>query len=915
MNDEQASREQLLEALADLRQRVAVLEQREADVGQGKEVYDHVMDLSPVLLCVAGLDGYFKQVNPAFTRILGYTEEELLSQSAFEIIHPDDHAASKAHLEKLAAGEPLVNFENRNVCKDGTYRWLSWTVVPRPEQSVVYGIAHDITELKQSAEALRASEARYKTLVDTIPHGIREIDSSGTITLANVAHREMYGYTEEEMVGKSIWSLLANDSEKPKLQEYLKHVVEDQPPRTPYITKNQTKDGRIIDIQVDWDYKRDEKGQVTGFSSVITDFTERRKAERALKESERFNRTIISSVAEGVIVYDRELRYRVWNEFMEQLSGVPAKEVLGRPALELFPHLREQGVDKLLRRALNGETVRSTDIEYLIPKTGKRAWVVSVYSPHVNSDGEIIGVVGTVREITKRKEAEEALAASEAKWRSLVENAPNVILTVERDGRIIFINRTFSGRSREEVIARRVYEFVPAEYHDRIKTGIEKVFETGEAASFEVRAPGEYGSLWVANRVGPVKRDGQVVAATIISTDVTEQKQMEEALQEAHDQLEERVKKRTAELATANSRQKEEVEERKRAEEALRDSEEQFRALFESTNDAVMLLDENEFFECNDATLGIFGCSTRDQFIGKHPSELSPPMQPDGTDSQTAARAKIALAIETGRAQFEWLHCRADGVEFFADVLLSSMELKGQTVLQAVVRDISQRKRAEEAVLRERATLRRLLESSDRERKLTAYEIHDGFTQHIAGAKMQLEAASKLKDENPEAAAEAYQRGLELLTWGMDEARRLISGLRPPILDEAGVVAAIEHLVHDPSMQEGPEVGFVFDAKFGRLEPLLENAIFRIVQESVTNARRYSESSKVQVRLTQQDNRICIEVEDWGIGFDPDEITETSFGIGGIRERARLLGGRATIDSTPGKGTLVRVELPLVESG
>jgi signal transduction histidine kinase len=242
------------------------------------------------------------------------------------------------------------------------------------------------------------------------------------------------------------------------------------------------------------------------------------------------------------------------------------------------------------------------------------------------------------------------------------------------------------------------------------------------------------------------------------------------------------------------------------------------------------------------------------------------------------------------------------------------MELKGETVLQAVVRDISERKRTEQAVLREQDKLRRLLESSDRERRLTACEIHDGVTQHIAAAKMQLEAASQWQDENPEAAAQAYERGLEFLSRSMGEARRLISGLRPPILDEAGVVAAIEHLTRDPRTQEGPEVSFVFNAKCGRLEPLLENAIFRIVQESVTNARRYSDSSKVQVRLTQQDSRICIEVEDWGVGFDTDDITETSFGIGGIRERARLLGGQATIDSTPGKGTLVRVELPLVES-
>jgi PAS domain S-box-containing protein len=370
-----------------------------------------------------------------------------------------------------------------------------------------------------------------------------------------------------------------------------------------------------------------------------------------------------------------------------------------------------------------------------------------------------------------------------------------------------------------------------------------------------------------------------------------ERRRTERILQESHDELEKKVEERTAEL---------------------RDSEKKFRALFESSNDAVMLLNETGFFDCNAPTLELFGCSTREEFIGKHPSEMSPPTQPDGCDSLAAAEEKIALAVETGAAKFEWLHRRIDGSQFEADVLLSSMDLHGKTVLQAVVRDISQRKRTEEAVQREQARLRRLLESSDRDRKLTAYEIHDGLAQHIAGAKMQFEAALQFKSKNPKAAAQSFERGLELLNSSLDEARHLISGLRPPILDEAGVVAAIEHLIRDPTIQEGQEVSFFSNSKFGRLEPLLENAIFRIVQESVTNACRYSQSSKVRISLTEEQGRVRIDVEVWGIGFDPNEIAETSFGIGGIKERARLLSGQATIDSAAGKGTRIVVDLPLV---
>ncbi len=495
------------------------------------------------------------------------------------------------------------------------------------------------------------------------------------------------------------------------------------------------------------------------------------------------------------------------------------------------------------------------------------------------------------RQVTERRQAEEALARSEERWRSLVENAPNVIMTVARDGTITFISDTVPVENREQVIGSCIRDYFPAEFRDIVATTIEQVFRTNEPSTFEARVSEEYGSLWFANQVGPVRQDREVVAAIIIATDITEYKRMDTALQDAYHEMEKKVEARTAELA---------------------ESEAKFRTLFESSNDAVMLLGEEGFFDCNDATLRIYGCSTREEFIGKHPSELSPPVQSDGTDSLTAANARIASAAETGAAHFEWLHRRIDGTPFEADVLLSSMDLKGKTVIQAVVRDISDRKRAEEAILREQSTLRRLLESSDRDRKLTAYEIHDGFTQHVAGARMQLEAASQWQGEDPEAATRAYQRGLELLDQGMGEARRLISGLRPPILDEAGVVAAIEHLVRDPAMQDGPEVGFVFDGQLGRLAPLLENAIFRIVQESVTNACRYSESSKVQIRLTRKNDRIQLEVEDWGIGFDPNDIAKTSFGIGGIRERARLLGGKATVDSAPGKGTRIVVDLPQV---
>jgi PAS domain S-box-containing protein len=134
--------------------------------------------------------------------------------------------------------------------------------------------------------------------------------------------------------------------------------------------------------------------------------------------------------------------------------------------------------------------------------------------------------------------------------------------------------------------------------------------------------------------------------------------------------------------------------ERRRAGEEMQRSEEKFRVLYDSTSDAVMLLDEKGFFDCNKATLTMFGCATREEFYHKHPAVLSPPQQPCGTDSMVLANNMISTAVEKGSNHFEWVHKRDDtGDTFPADVLLNAMELDGKKVIQAVVRDITEARR------------------------------------------------------------------------------------------------------------------------------------------------------------------------------------------------------------------------------
>jgi PAS domain S-box-containing protein len=149
-----------------------------------------------------------------------------------------------------------------------------------------------------------------------------------------------------------------------------------------------------------------------------------------------------------------------------------------------------------------------------------------------------------------------------------------------------------------------------------------------------------------------------------------------------------------------------EVAERTQAEKALKESEERFKAIFEGSSDAVMLLTDKGFFDCNPATLEMFGFSKKEEFTHVHPADISPPTQPDGTESFPAAMERIKTAFEKGSNRFEWVHRRTSGEDFFAEVLLTAFDLNGKRVLQATVRDITQRKQAELALLQSEAAIR-----------------------------------------------------------------------------------------------------------------------------------------------------------------------------------------------------------------
>ena len=333
------------------------------------------------------------------------------------------------------------------------------------------------------------------------------------------------------------------------------------------------------------------------------------------------------------------------------------------------------------------------------------------------------------------------------------------------------------------------------------------------------------------------------------------------------------------------------------------ESESRLRCLFDNLPDLVLTVDRNATIRF--ANRGAPGLD-RELLLGTHGFDMLIP------EHREAAGRALEEAFASGQPQTVVVQ-NIFGNWWSSRLVVPAKE-DGDPQATIICTDITQERLVANALCKEKQLLRQLLDLHERERQLTAYEIHDGFAQQLTGALFRLQAFRETHAASPAEAWKSYDSAVRLIRRAIDETRRLISGLRPPILDESGVIQAIEYLVYEHQRHDGPKIEFVHEVAFDRLAPPLESAIFRIVQESLQNACRHSRSDRVCVELAQHGDQLQIDVQDWGVGFSTEMVEERRFGLQGIRERARLLDGRVVIESAAGKGTHIRVHLPLLDS-
>jgi PAS domain S-box-containing protein len=315
----------------------------------------------------------------------------------------------------------------------------------------------------RAEEKAHASEARLRALVENSADGMLLIDREGIIRYASQSTTRLLGYTPAEILGVNGFDLIHPD-ERERLEDLFQQCLKTPglPVEAEYRLRHKDESWRHVHgMAVNRLDEPANAAVVVNYKDITaTKQSEERLREyaRLLREAQQFNEEVISGAGEGIIVYNRALRYAVWNRFMEDLTGLKAEKVLGQHPLELFPHLRTQGIYSLLERALQGETVRSADVSYAVPSTGRSGWVSGTYAPHRNAAGEIVGVIGLIRDATERRRTEEQLKASEDQYRNIFHFAPVGIYEAREDGVLLAANRALvrmlGYNNAEELIGR-----------------------------------------------------------------------------------------------------------------------------------------------------------------------------------------------------------------------------------------------------------------------------------------------------------------------------------------------------------------------------------------------------------------------------------------------------------------------------
>ncbi len=305
----------------------------------------------------------------------------------------------------------------------------------------------------------------YRCLIENQDFVVFQLNAEGRIAYLSRAIEGFSGYKVEEFIGHPFAGFI-HPEDLPEVIVRFNDAASGTSGFSEF--RGLHKDGSVRWIRV---ASRPTDGRPPGVIGIMTDITERKRMEQALREASELNRQIIASVNEGIVVFDGELRYVAWNPHLEVLFPSVERKINGRIPPAVFSVLQELGVIDLLKRALAGESTVAPDVRLLPPGSSEKLWIAGTHSPLRDGAGNIVGVIATLRDVTLRHAAEQALQESEDRYRDLAENSQDLLCMHDLQGTLIWLNPAPArklGYSVEEMVGKGLRDFMAPQFHPQL---------------------------------------------------------------------------------------------------------------------------------------------------------------------------------------------------------------------------------------------------------------------------------------------------------------------------------------------------------------------------------------------------------------------------------------------------------------
>ena len=593
---------------------------------------------------------------------------------------------------------------------------------------------------------------------------------------------------------------------------------------------------------------RDDRGSVVGCIGIATDVSMWRWAESQVR---RFA-ALVQSSEDAIISTGVDGTIETWNPAAERLYGYSAAEAVGKPIAVVAPPGGEPEIERNTLALRQGVAVGPYEAQRR-RRDGRMIWVSVTVSPIRDGSGRVVGMSGIVRDITDRKRAEAELA----RLASFPQMIPMPVVEIDTAGSVSFMNPEAERLFTDLRDAPSLHPFVAGAW---VLAG-ESRRAGRRLHSREVRV----GRKWYLQDISALP-DGSHLR--IYASDITE---------------------------------------RKRAEDAVRTSNTRFRELFNRMSSGVAVYEAIDdggdfiFADFNPAAEKMEKVS-REDILGKRVSEMFPGLKAFGVFEV------FQRVWQTGQPEFfpGNIYRDENGLESWRESWVFRLPTRE---IVAIYNEITERKQAETAL---RALARHLDAVREEEHTRMAREIHDELAQSLTALRLDLSWLAKKVPAGGQAVRDKLAEMVVLTNATIEAGRRIASELRPPILDDLGLIAALEWFVQDFARRTNLRATLDVGPKEPAVDGPLAVTAYRIVQEALNNVVRHAEANRVTVRLGEQGGALVLEITDDGRGMHADAaVSAQSFGIVGMRERAAAHGGALEVASAPGGGTVVRATIPL----